>query len=94
MVVMATFLAISMAAVLLMLRFIFALESEIKTAKRHAAATVHSISAYRNPSVAGARDSAPLLTLVDSNARRRPIYAPVSRSAYFQRSENSESKGA
>jgi hypothetical protein len=94
MLVLATFLAISMAAVLLMLRFIFALDSEIRAAKKHSAATVHFISGERSPSASGARDSSPLLTLVDSNARRRTVYAPVSRSAYFQRNENSESKGA
>jgi hypothetical protein len=94
MLVLVTFLAIGMAAVLLMLRFIFALDAEIKAAKRRRMATVRSISAHRSFSAAGARDPARVLTLAASNARRQAIRNLASRGAYFQPEKQSESKEA
>lgn len=94
MLVLVTFLAIGMAAVLLMLRFIFALDAEIKAARRRPLATVRSISSHRSFSAAGARDQTRVLTLAGSNAKRQSVRNLASRGAYFQPEKQSESRGA
>jgi hypothetical protein len=92
--VLATFLVIGMAAVLLMLRFIFALDSEIRVARRCPAASVHCISSHRSPSGVEASDSAPGLTSVDSNSRLQAVCSTTLQNAFSRHKKHSEFKRA
>jgi hypothetical protein len=64
MLVLATFISICIAAVLFLLRFLYALQSEISSAPRHLGAFVDHISTYRVPF----GDVAPAFALVHSNS--------------------------
>jgi hypothetical protein len=68
MLVLAAFIPICVVAVLLMLRFFFALESEIRSKRKRSAARVDHITKYRIPSGNGAHGSAPGFTLVHSSS--------------------------
>lgn len=90
MLVLGTFLVIGMAAVVLMLRFIFALDADIRAAKMRSAHAAESIAAHRSSSSGAARGP----RLVESGARPQAIPAAAWRSAYFQSGRQSVSKGA
>jgi hypothetical protein len=90
MLVLVTFLTIGMAAVLLMLRFIFALDADIRAARRRSADAAQNFAAHR--SFPG--DKARALTLVGSASKRQAVRASALRNAYFQSGKQSESKGA
>ena len=94
--VLATFIAIGMAAILLMLRFFFALDSEIRTERRRSAARVRrvSISAHRSPALAEGRNSALVQPVLDSSSRLRAIRGSASRTAFYRREDNSEVREA
>jgi hypothetical protein len=73
-----------------MLRFIFALDADIRAAKRRSAHAAKSIAAHRSYSADAARG----LRLVESGVRRQAIPASALRSAYFQSEQQRVSKGA
>ncbi len=92
MLVLATFISICIAAVLFLLRFLFALESELRSAPR--AACVEHISAYRVPFGGGPRGRAPALTLVHSNTGLARRGSPEFQEALLPRKEKSQYKEA
>ncbi len=65
MLILATLISICIAAVLFLLRFLFALESEIRSTPERSAACVNHVCTYRIPFVD--RAQGPALTLVHSN---------------------------
>jgi hypothetical protein len=69
MAVLATFILICIAAVLFLLRFLFALNSDIQTARKHPAVRIERIQRK-----ARARSSVSAITLVYS--RSRPVLHP------------------
>jgi hypothetical protein len=70
MLVLATFILVCMVAVLFLLRFFFALESEVRSARKHSQARVEHISAYQIPS--GIR-VVPVLAVVHSDSWWQPV---------------------
>ncbi len=90
MLVLATFLTIGMAAVLLMLRFIFALDADIRAAKRRSADAAQTIAAHLRHS----GDAARARTVVEFGSRRQAVRPSAPRHAYFQSGKQPESKGA
>ena len=90
MLVLVAFLTIGMAAVLLMLRFIFALDADIRAARRRSADAAQSINAHRSFPGNAAR----ALTLVESGSKRQAVRASALRNAYFQSEKQPESKEA
>jgi hypothetical protein len=68
MLILATFIPICMAAVFFLLRFLVALNSEIRSARKPSAVLPKRHSIYRLPSVAGANASVPTPVLVHSNS--------------------------
>ncbi len=69
MLVLATFLSIGIAAVLFLLRFLFALDSDIRAAKRRSADAAQTIAAHRRHS----GDAARALTVVEFGSRRQAV---------------------
>lgn len=62
MMVLNVFISICLVAVLFLLRFLFALESELRSARKSSPTRVKPLSIYRIPSLAGANSSGPVLT--------------------------------
>ena len=88
---LATFFTICSVAVLFLLRFLFALESETRSARTRPAAAVVRVSANRFQPVSQRYDSAPVLTVVHSNASRQGVAArPISPDARVKNSEYKE----
>jgi hypothetical protein len=75
MLVMAIFLSICFTAVLFLLRFLFALESEVRSGRKRSKASVDHTTAYEVPSGIRVQDATPVLTLVHANTwtRVRPV---------------------
>jgi hypothetical protein len=94
MMVLATFISICIAAVLFLLRFLFAVESECRAARRVSTARLHSLSTYRIPSGGGAYALAPALALVHSNTGQAFRGYPVFQDALVAREEKSQYKQA
>lgn len=90
MLILATFISVCMAAVFFLLRFLFALQSEISSAPKRSAACVHHIS-YRIPSGDWAHGPAPALALIHSNSGMALRGFPVS---FDSRARNSQLKKA
>jgi hypothetical protein len=67
MLALATFISICVVAILFLLRFLFAIESEIRSARKSSPSCVKRLSIYPIPSSAGADGSVPALTLVHSD---------------------------
>ena len=92
--VMATFSVICAVAVLFLLRFLFALESETRTAPGRSPQMI-KVSSFRAQSLSRAVGSAPALTLVHSDTSRR---GATLRSAFMgeavPRARNSQYKRA
>ena len=79
MLVLAAFLAICAVAVAFLLRFLYALESDVRSHGKRAA-RLERIRTQRVPSRTEVRGPVPALTLVHSNARLAPqarLVAPV-----------------
>ena len=94
MLVLAVFLSIGAAAVFFLLRFFFALESELRSARRDSTARVETNSAGRFRSATRVRDSAPAITLVNSRSRLALRPRQVSPVVHFQHEQNSQLKEA
>jgi hypothetical protein len=94
MLVLTVFISICTVAVLFLLRFLFALESEFKSARKPLAERVSRISTFRISSGAGARDSGPVLTLVHSSSGLFSRESLESDSLLFQREQKSQFKRA
>jgi hypothetical protein len=94
MLVLAVFIPICTVAVLFLLRFLFALESEFKSARKPLAERVSRISTFRISSGAGAHGSAPVLTLVHSSSGLPLRESLESRGSLFQREQKSQFKRA
>ncbi len=92
--VVATFSTICIAAVLFLLRFLFALESETRSARTRQS-EVAEVYANRTRPGSQARNAAPALMLVHSNTSRQ---AATSRSIFtagsIPRERNSQFRGA
>jgi len=85
--------SISCAAILFMLRFIFALEAEIELARECPKARFESLSRYRAEPTS--RGNAPTLTLVHSNYLRPGGYeSRAPQGAFVQRAEGSQLRRA
>ena len=69
--VLATFITICMAAVLFLIRFLFALESESRATRTRLGANAEPIVVYRGQGTGQIRESAPALILVYSNSSRQ-----------------------
>jgi len=89
MLILATFVSICVVAILFLLRFLVALESEIRAARKRSTANVKSRSIYRIPSSAGANGS--VLTLVHSDAGLAVRGGAVS---FNSRAKDSQLRGA
>jgi hypothetical protein len=74
MLVLATFMAICIVAVLFLLQFLLALDSESKLARNHSTVRVEPISSYRSQQGWQVRDSTPVLTLVHSGSSGQIVY--------------------
>jgi hypothetical protein len=68
MLVLATFLSIGTVAVAFLFRFLFALESDVRSRGQHSV-RVDRIHTYRVPARTSVRGSAPALSLVRFNSR-------------------------
>ncbi len=62
MIVLTAFVSICVVAVLFLLRFLVAIESEIGSARKRSLASVKRLSTYRIPVLAGAKGAVPVLT--------------------------------
>jgi len=96
MALLTTFSVICSAAVLFLLRFLFALESETRSAQVRKFEMIR-VPAYRSRAVGETVGSAPALTLVHSDAsvsRRGATLRPVFMSGSVSRESNSQYKGA
>jgi hypothetical protein len=92
MLVLAMFLSIGFAAVLFLLRFLFALDSEISSERKRSKTRVDHITAYRTPSGILVYGTAPALTLAHSNSWRPDVRVrPISTDS---RERNSQLKEA
>jgi hypothetical protein len=92
MMVLATFTTICGAAVLFLLRFLFALESESRSARMRQS---ENVSAYRTHSGSQVSDSAPVLMLVHYKSPRQvAAVRPTFMGASVSRERNSQLKGA
>jgi hypothetical protein len=89
MLALATFLTICGVAVLFLLRFLFALESETRSARTRRAAAVVRVSANRLQPVSQRYHSAPVLTVVP-NASRQAVAWPKSPDSRVKNSEYKE----
>ena len=91
MLVLATFISIGVVAVLLLLRFLVAIESEIRSARKRSPGYVKRLSIYRIPSLAEGNVSVPVLTLLHSDAGLALRGCPV---VFDSRAKDSQFKGA
>jgi hypothetical protein len=80
MLVQAIFVAICFSGVLFLLRFLFALESEIRAERMRSKATVEHVTAFPTPS--GFREAASLLTVAHSRPWQ-PIHSAMDAAAKF-----------
>jgi hypothetical protein len=93
MLVLAAFLSISAVFVAFLLRFVFALEADVRSRKQHPV-RVERIWTHRMPSLAVAQGSASGLALVHSNPRMAPQARVTLSSARPQEVGNSRVKQA
>lgn len=94
MLVVATFSVISTAAVLFLFRFLFAIESETRSARKRQSEMI-KVPVYRSQTVGRAVGSAPALMLVHSNTwRQGATLRPAFMSGPVQRESNSQYKKA
>jgi hypothetical protein len=89
MLVLATFLTICIVAVLLLLRFLIALDAEITSARNRSTVKAESIPASRTQRGSQSRNSAPVLNLVHFHSPR-----PVASGSFVARERNSRYKEA
>ncbi len=90
MLILATFIVICIAAVAFLLRFLFALQSEISSAPKRGAAFVDHICTYRIPFVDRAYGPAPALSLVHSNSGMALRGSPASFGSHAKDSQVKE----
>jgi hypothetical protein len=96
MLALAMFISICFVAVLFLLRFLLALNSEVSAERKRSKARVDHITAYQMPSGIRVQGTIPVLTMVHSNAFRREarlshVSRPISIDA---RERNSQLKEA
>jgi hypothetical protein len=82
MLVLAMFISICFVAVLFLLRFLFALNSEVSAEHKRSTARIDHITAYQTSSGARVQGLTPVLTMVHSNSwqkdvRVRPLARPI-----------------
>lgn len=94
MMVLATFISICVVAVLFLLRFLIALEAEMRAERRRSTARLDCISTYRFSPGAGAYASEPVLTLIHSNAELARSAPPAFQNASLHRDRGSQLKEA
>ena len=94
MLVLAVFSSICTVAVLFLLRFLFALESEVKSTRKPLAERVNRISTFRILPGAGTHGSAPVLTLVHSSSGLFSSESLESNGSLFQREQESRFRKA
>jgi hypothetical protein len=90
MMILAIFLSICAVAVLFLLRFLTALDSEIKSARTRPVARMERISTDRVRHGNRVRGSAPAITLVYSRSRLAVRPRPVSPDVFVSRAGNSQ----
>lgn len=94
MLVLAMFISICLVAVLFLLRFLFALNSEVSSERKRSKARVDHITVYQTSSGTRVQDLTPVLTMVHSkqeDVRVRLLSRPISIDA---RERNSQLKEA
>jgi hypothetical protein len=96
MLVLAMFISICFVAVLFLLRFLFALNSEVSSERKRSKARVDHITAYQTSSGVRVQGMIPVLTMVHSSSWGREARLPrVSRPISIDaRERNSQLKEA
>ena len=87
MLVFGLFIAICVAAVLILLRFLVAIESDIRSNRKSPTYRLDRLPADRSWSPAGAFESFAKLILVHSNQARQAMVAGQTRASAFSHSE-------